>query len=249
MTETQAGALMPDRADAPVLPALEARALCLGYGQVPVVHDLDLEVHAGEVVTVLGANGAGKTTTMLGLAGLLKPLSGDVLLHGSVETRSRGRRARDGLAFVPAGRSIITALSCGDNLRLGRGSVEDALEMVPELRRLLGRRAGLLSGGEQQMLAVARALASRPRVFIADEMSLGLAPKIVDRLLEMLRQAASDGVAVLLVEQHARKALRACNRAYVMKRGRIVLDGAAGDMLRRLPEIESSYLSSDAADR
>jgi len=135
-------------------------------------------------------------------------------------------------------------LSVQDNLRLGRGSVSDALELVPELRPLLRRRVGLLSGGEQQMLTLARALASRPSVLLADELSLGLAPLILDRLLQLARRAADDGVAVLIVEQQARKALRYCDRGYVLARGRVMLEGTASELRDQLPEIEATYLAA-----
>jgi branched-chain amino acid transport system ATP-binding protein len=219
----------------------------VGYGQVSVVTDLNLSVHPGEVVALLGANGAGKTTTLLALAGELPILSGEIALFGSTTRAPLHQRAAGGLAFVTEERSVFMKLSCADNLRLGRGGVEPALALMPELRPLLRRRAGLLSGGEQQMLTLARALASKPRVLLADELSLGLAPLIVRRLLEAVRAAADrDGVGVVLVEQQVSQALRVADRAVILRRGRVVLEGAAADLSARAHEIESHYLTSVA---
>jgi branched-chain amino acid transport system ATP-binding protein len=231
-------------------PVLEARQVSAGYGAIPVLRDIDLEVHAGEVVVILGSNGAGKTTTMLTLGGELKPISGDVLLDGRVTKEPLHKRAKRGLRFVTEERALFPSLTTADNLRLGGGSREAALELFPELRRLLKRPARLLSGGEQQMLSLARALAVQPRVLLADELSLGLAPLVVERLLAAVRLAAEQfGTAVLLVEQQVRQALLTADRAYVMRRGRIVLSGAAPDLLDRIDEIERSYLSNaDIAD-
>jgi branched-chain amino acid transport system ATP-binding protein len=226
----------------PGAPALEASSLSVGYGPIPVVHGLDLTVRAGEVVGLLGANGAGKTTTLLALSGELAPSQGEVRIDGVPTTSPLYARARRGLAFVTEERSVFMQLTAGENLRLGRGSAQDALDLMPELGKLLKRRAGLLSGGEQQMLSLARALAARPSVLLADELSLGLAPMIVSRLLAAVRSAADAGAAVLLVEQHVKRALGICDRAYVMHRGRLVIEGTAAELLRRLPEIEDTYL-------
>lgn len=226
---------------------LAARGLSTGYLGRPVVHDIDLEVSAGEIVTLLGRNGAGKTSTLLALAGELPPLGGHVEWQGSPSQDRLHRRAKRGLSFVTEERSVIMSLSVRDNLRLG-GNVDDALELFPELRLLLNRRAGLLSGGEQQMLTLARAISRRPLVLLADELSLGLAPMIVDRLLSALRTAADSGIAVLFVEQHVRKALATADRAYVMQRGRIELAGTAGELRGRLGDVERSYLSAHESD-
>jgi branched-chain amino acid transport system ATP-binding protein len=223
---------------------LECRNLAAGYGPIPAVHDVSLRVRPGEMVAVLGANGAGKSTTLLALAGELPLQGGEVLWNSSPTRAPLYKRARSGLAFVTEERSVFMGLTVRENLRLGRGSVADALALVPELRRLLGRRVGLLSGGEQQMLTLARALASKPEILFADELSLGLAPLILDRLLRLARQAADDGVGVLIVEQQARKALRYCDRAYVLARGHVVLEGTAEELCERLPEIEATYLSA-----
>src|SRR5215212_5698768 len=224
---------------------LEARAISAGYGPQPVIHDLDLVVQPGEVVGLLGANGAGKTTTLLALAGELPLIGGEVLLDGAATTAPLFKRARQGLTFVTEEKSVFMGLTARDNLRVAKVDVDVALGLFPELERLLGVRAGLLSGGEQQMLTLARALARRPRVLLADELSMGLAPLVVKRLLDAVRAAASErGTAVLLVEQHVRKALRYADRAYVMRRGRIELSGTAAELGGRLAEIEDQYLST-----
>src|SRR5215213_4825963 len=224
---------------------LEARAISAGYGPQPVIHDLDLVVQPGEVVGLLGANGAGKTTTLLALAGELPLIGGEVLLDGAATTAPLFKRARQGLTFVTEEKSVFMGLTARDNLRVSKVDVDVALGLFPELERLLGVRAGLLSGGEQQMLTLARALSRKPRVLLADELSMGLAPLIVKRLLEaVVRIAKQQGTAVLLVEQHVRKALEYCDRAYVMHRGRIELTGSAGELLGRIGEIEDRYLTA-----
>ena len=223
---------------------LRARALSVGYGQIAVIRELDLAVSPGEIVVLLGANGAGKSTTLMALAGLLRPSAGTVELHGRTTHAPLHQRSRQGLAYVPEQRGIFRDLTTRENLRLGRGSLEAALEIMPELRPLMDRRAGLLSGGEQQMLSLAHMLASTPSVLLCDELSLGLAPLIVDRLLKAIRAASRQGVAVLLVEQHVRAALAVADRAYVMRRGTIVMTGTAAEVGARLEEVESSYLSA-----
>jgi branched-chain amino acid transport system ATP-binding protein len=217
---------------------LEAKQLAAGYHGHPVVRDVDLQVESGEVVALIGPNGAGKTTTLMTLAGHLRPIGGEVLFRGAPGRKQPAyRRARRGLSFVTEERSIFASLSASENLRVGGCDVDIALNLFPELKPLMRRRAGLLSGGEQQMLTLARALARKPRLLLADELSLGLAPLIVKRLLLAVREAAdTDGIGVLLVEQHVRHALRVADRVYVMRRGQIVLQGAAGDVEDRLSE-------------
>jgi branched-chain amino acid transport system ATP-binding protein len=228
---------------------IEARGLSAGYGGRPVVHDLDLTVASGEVVCLLGSNGTGKTTTLLAMSGELPLLGGEVLFEGAPTTAPLYRRARAGLAYVTEERSVFKSLSGFDNLRCGGVTPAEVLALFPELERCLGTRGGLLSGGEQQMLTVGRALARKPRLLLADELSLGLAPLIVDRLLQAVRAAASDrGMAVLLVEQHARKALRYADRVYVMRRGHIEMALTADEATRRISEIENVYLAMSAAE-
>jgi len=222
---------------------LRAAGLSAGYGGVPVLRGIDLHVAAGEVVVLLGANGAGKTTTLLTLAGELPVLGGSVELLGASAHGRLDRRARAGVAYLPEGRGVLRSLTVKENLQLGLGDVERAFELGPELRRLAGRRGGLLSGGEQQILALARALAAEPRLVLADELSLGLAPVIVRRMLAAMRGAAERGAGVLLVEQHAAQALAFADRAYVLRRGEIVMSGPAPDLLDRLDELGSAYLT------
>jgi ABC-type branched-subunit amino acid transport system ATPase component len=221
---------------------LETRGLDAGYGGAACVRGVDLSVAAGEVAVLLGPNGAGKTTTLRTLAGVLPRIAGEVLFDGALTTAPLHRRARRGLGFVPEERSVVTGLSARDNLRLGRGGVDAAVEMFPELRQHLNRRAGLLSGGQQQMLSLARVLAAQPRVLLADELSLGLAPMVVRRLLASVRAAADRGVGVLMVEQHARQALEIADRAYVMRRGRIELCTPASELRSDLGALQRHYL-------
>jgi branched-chain amino acid transport system ATP-binding protein len=229
---------------------IAAEGMSTGYAGQPVVHDVDLEVGEGEVVCLLGPNGAGKTTTMLALGGVLPLLGGQVLLDGEPTTAPLYRRARQGLAYVPEERSVFKGLSARDNLRCGGVTVAAALEFFPELEDRMGVRAGLLSGGEQQMLTLARALARHPRLLLADELSLGLAPLVVERLLRAVREAASEqGTGVLMVEQHARKAIGHADRVYVMRRGRLEMSATAAEAQGRLAEVEDAYLTNAAAPR
>ncbi|MCU1503137.1 MAG: putative high-affinity branched-chain amino acid transport protein superfamily, atp bind [Ilumatobacteraceae bacterium] len=230
-------------------PAIEAKKVTTGYGPQPVIHDVDIVVRPGEVVALLGPNGAGKTTTLLGLAGELPLISGQVVLDGTPTKAPLFKRARRGLMFVTEEKSVFMGLSTRDNLRVAGVEIAVALKLFPELERRLDVRGGLLSGGEQQMLSLARALCRNPRVLLADELSMGLAPLVVKRLLEAVRAAADEqGTAVLLVEQHVRQALRYADSAYVMRRGRIVLSGTAADLRSRISEIEDSYLTSAVAE-
>jgi branched-chain amino acid transport system ATP-binding protein len=209
-----------------------------------VVHDVDLAVGPGEVVALIGPNGAGKTTTLLTLAGELPAISGEVMFRGLSTKAPLFRRARRGLGFVTEERSVFMQLSTAENLRLARVSRADAVELFPELDALMHRRAGLLSGGEQQMLTLARALARKPDVLLADELSLGLAPMVVKRLLDAVRRVAQErSMGVLLVEQHVRQALEVADRVCVMQRGRIAISGAVDDVRGRLDEIEATYLA------
>jgi branched-chain amino acid transport system ATP-binding protein len=223
---------------------IEARRMSAGYGKMAVVRDMDLHVDAGEVVALIGANGAGKTTTLLTLAGELTPLAGEVRMLGAPTKAPMHARCRNGLGYVTEERSVIMDLSVADNLKLARVAAEDACRYFPILERILDRRAGLCSGGEQQMLTLARALCREPKVLLADELSLGLAPIIVTNLFEAIRDAADQrGVGVLLVEQHVRQALKIADRVYVIARGRIALTGRSEDVAGQLDKIEAAYLA------
>ncbi len=227
---------------------LETRDLAAGYGGRGVMSGLNLRVRAGEIVTLFGPNGAGKTTTLLTLAGAIPLVAGEVLLFGQNTTAPMYRRVRQGLSFITDRRSLIFQLSVCDNLLLRGGSVEDALAYFPELGDHLDKSAGLLSGGQQQMLAVARSLASRPRLLLADELSLGLAPLIVERLLSAVRAAADEGLGVLLVEQHVRQALGIADRGYVLGGGGVTLEGDAATLREQLGDVEAAYLGGATAD-
>jgi ABC-type branched-subunit amino acid transport system ATPase component len=225
-------------------PLLEARGLSSGYGGVEIVRDLALEIRPGEVVALLGANGAGKTTTLLTLAGVLKPLGGEVFYKGSKANAPLYKRARNGIAFVPEERSVFPKLTTRQNLAVGRADFAKATAVFPELEQLASRRAGLLSGGEQQMLTLGRALARQPDLLLADELSLGLAPKTVGRLLRAVREAADGGIAALLVEQHVHRVLDIADRVYLLHHGQIQFHGTAAEARGNIDEIQASYLSS-----
>jgi branched-chain amino acid transport system ATP-binding protein len=223
---------------------LEARGLVAGYGQSKIVRNLDLQVHASEVVALLGPNGAGKSTTLMTLAGVLPALGGEVLLHGAVTTAPLHKRVRAGLGLVSEERSVLMRLSVAENLRVNRGDSDHALELFPELKPHLSRRVGDLSGGQQQILALARALSRRPKVLLADELSLGLAPQVIDRLLKAVREAATGGVGVLLVEQHLEKALAIADRVLAMQRGEIKVTGTPADIRQGLERIRDLYFAA-----
>jgi branched-chain amino acid transport system ATP-binding protein len=225
-------------------PALAAIGISAGYGEVAILRELDLQVGAGEIVALLGANGAGKTTTMLTLAGHLPARKGAVHINGTAAPTSAHARARLGLAFLTEESAVFKTLSVDENLRVGRGNLDKALRLVPELRPLLKKKVGLLSGGEQQLVALARALSGEPKVLMIDELSMGLAPKIVDRLLDAVCAAAEDGVGVLVVEQYAERILAVAHRAYVMRSGRIEMTGASAAIRENLKEVRDIYLSS-----
>jgi branched-chain amino acid transport system ATP-binding protein len=233
------------------MPCLRTQRLSVGHQGVAIVSDLNLTVSPGEVVVLLGRNGAGKTTTLHTIAGLLPALTGDIYLGQEHAEGPLYKRARNGLGLVTEDRAIIRRLSVQDNLRVGGVELDKALAIFPELVPLRRRKAGLLSGGEQQMLALSRALAKEPRVLLADELSFGLAPLVVARLLEAVRAVAREhGTGVLLVEQHATAALRFADRGYVIADGRISIEGSATELRQRIGEIEESYLAAPGgADR
>ena len=226
---------------------LELEGLTVGYDGAPVVRGLDLEVGPGEIVALLGANGAGKTTTLRAVSGLAHPLAG-VVRFGGADLRkvSPSRRARLGIAHVPDSRGLFFGLTVAEHLRLGyRGERLDAAvayRYFPALDPLRDRRCGLLSGGEQQMLAVGRALARRPTLLLLDELSLGLAPVIVENLLPVVRAYAEEsGCGVVLVEQHIELALTIADRGYVLSHGELVLTGPAEQLRRNNELLVSSY--------
>jgi branched-chain amino acid transport system ATP-binding protein len=233
---------------------LELRELSVRYGRVPAVERLDLVVRAGEIVALLGANGAGKSSVLRAISGLAPVASGRILLEGiDLTERPAYQRPRLGIGHVPEGRLVFGDQSVEDNLRLGafhRGSSESR-EVERNLEALLARFPGLaerrrtpagsLSGGEQQQLAIARALRGRPRLLLLDEPSLGLAPIVVDQLFELLAEVRAEGLTVLLVEQLAQRALGLAERAYVLAGGRLALEGAAREVAAD-PRLEAAYL-------
>jgi branched-chain amino acid transport system ATP-binding protein len=231
-----------------VSPVLALESLTAGYDGAPVVRDLTLSVGRGEVIALLGPNGAGKTTTLRAVSGIVHPLAGSIRLDDEdLAKRSPTARARLGIAHVPEGRGILFGLTVAEHFRLGyrgeRVDPEVAFQYFPALTRLTERRAGLLSGGEQQMLALGRALARRPRLLLLDELSLGLAPIVVESLLPVVSTYAKEsGCAVLVVEQHIHIALAVAERAYVLSHGELVVHESAEVLREDHQLIVSSYL-------
>jgi branched-chain amino acid transport system ATP-binding protein len=231
-------------------PALELDGVSIAYDSAPVVRNLALTVGAGEVIALLGANGAGKTTTLRGISGLLKVTSGSIRLAGEdLAGASPAARARRGIAHVPHDRGIFFGLTVAEHFRLDGLATparqQAAFEHFPALAGLRGRRAGLLSGGEQQMLALARAIAREPQVLMLDEMSLGLAPVVVERLLPVVSDlAASKGIGVLLVEQRVHLALKIAHRGYILSHGELIASGTAGELAADGALLEASYLGT-----
>ncbi len=231
---------------------LEVRGLKVSYGGINAVKGIDFEVAAGELVTLIGANGAGKTTTLKALAGLVKPAAGGILYNGKdITARPAYELVRQGLALVPEGRGVFGRLTVDENLAMGAYSRRDSARVTADFDRVYGllprlaerRRqfAGTLSGGEQQMLAIGRALMSRPRLLLLDEPSMGLAPLMVQKIFEVIRAIATDGATLLLVEQNARLALETCHRGYVMESGLITAADSAARLLAD-PRVRQAYL-------
>jgi branched-chain amino acid transport system ATP-binding protein len=231
---------------------LEARNLYVGYGDAPAVWDVSLDVGGGEIVSVIGPNGAGKTTLINAIAGLLRCRRGSLRFDGADMTRvSPHAYCGHGIALVPEGRRLFARMSVEENLELGcylrqaRSARAQSLERIyglfPILRDKRRQPAGELSGGQQQMVAIGRALMARPRIVLFDEPSLGLAPAIVDAMFETIARVRDEGAAVLLVEQNVLKALEIADRAYVLEQGRIVAQGLPADLFKQ-PQIREAYL-------
>lgn len=238
-------------------PLLKLDNVTSGYGPIVAVRDLSMEVYPGEIVTLLGANGAGKSTTLLTIAGLVRPTVGTIELDGAdIEHLKAEDIVRRGIALTPEGRGIFAHLSVADNLRIGAAvrkdkvgvaeTMDEMFDLFPILRERSRQLAGTLSGGEQQMLALARSLMSKPRMMLLDEPSLGLAPRVVAQIFELLRQLPSRGVTVLLVEQNVRLALDVASRGYVLATGALQLAGTAEELLSAV-DLEKVYLGADVA--
>jgi len=237
-------------------PVLEVRGLKVSYGGIAAVKGVDLAVYPGELVSLIGSNGAGKTTTLKALIGLLAPQGGEVFFKGqSIVGLGAWDLVKDGLVMVPEGRGVFARMSIEENLLMGAYvhgqtredaarvalDIERMFALFPRLKERRAQLAGTLSGGEQQMLAMARALMSRPQLLLLDEPSMGLSPLMVDKIFEVIREVAAQGVTLVLVEQNASRALEIAQRAYVMESGLITLSGNAQDMLSD-PQVRAAYL-------
>lgn len=233
---------------------LAIRGLRVDYGRVRALTDVELDVRDGEIVALIGANGAGKSTLLKAVAGLVHPSAGDIVYDGQALQRSPTHdRVRRGLVLVPEGRGILTRMTVRENLLLGASARPNRASPEAETERILARfrplavrqalPASVLSGGEQQLLAIARALLIRPKLLMVDEPSLGLAPRITREIFELLVELRHDGVTILLVEQNARQALQIADRAYVFRTGRVVLSGTATELLGN-PQVQQAYLGA-----
>lgn len=239
-------------------PLLELRNLDVAYGGIRAVRGLNLVVNRGELVSLIGANGAGKSTTLRAICGLVPLAGGEILYEGeSIAGMPSYMLVRRGLVMVPEGRGIFGQLTIEENLAMGaysrrdteevRRDIEHVLELFPRLRERLRQSAGTLSGGEQQMLAMGRAMISRPRLLLLDEPSMGLAPIMVDRIFDVIRNIADDGVTILLIEQNARLALETSHRGYVMESGRLILEGPSQQLLDD-PKVRAAYLGEETEE-
>jgi len=231
---------------------LEVRDISVSYGAIKALHGVSLTVPTGSIVTLIGCNGAGKSTTLRAISGIVRPSSGSITFEGRAITRMAPHEiVRLGIAQAPEGRGIFANLTVEENLQLGASARSDtsgiaddydrALALFPRLRERLAQNAGTLSGGEQQMLAIGRALIARPRLLLLDEPSLGLAPQIVQTIFTIIRDINATGTTILLVEQNAHMALQVANSAYVLESGRVVVEGAASE-LANSDEIRKAYL-------
>lgn len=235
---------------------LVIRGLKSGYGKIEVLHDVDLTIEQGQIVTLIGANGAGKTTLLKTISGLIRPRAGTIEFDGkSIARQPPHKIVARGLSQVPEGRAILKRMTVLDNLRMGAFVRRDSeitrdinavFERFPALADRKDQMAATLSGGEQQMLAIGRALVALPTLLLLDEPSLGLAPKFITRIFLTLRELKKEGKTILLVEQNARQALQVADHGYVMERGRIVLSGS-GEELLNMPEVQRMYLGQHAA--
>lgn len=236
-------------------PILEVKDLCVSYGAIQAVQKLSLKVFEGEIVAVIGANGAGKSTLMNAIMGSVPRDSGEILLDGNPLAKKSFQVVTQGVSLSPEGRKVFAPLTVYENLMMGafprgdRHKIEDDLHWVfnlfPRLEERQEQYAGTLSGGEQQMLAIARALMSRPRVLLLDEPSLGLAPIIIKEIFVELRRINREGLTILIVEQNARQALLLSHRAYVMQTGQLLMEGDSKELLHD-PEVEAAYLGTTA---
>jgi branched-chain amino acid transport system ATP-binding protein len=235
---------------------LSLNNLHIGYGGIKAVKGIQLHVDEGELVTLIGANGAGKTTALKAISGLLKPTAGDILYQGqSIVGVAPHRISQKGLALVPEGRGVFPGLTIEENLAMGAycrndkagiaGDMEIAYQRFPRLKERAKQTAGTLSGGEQQMLAISRALMSRPKLLLLDEPSMGLAPIMVQKIFSVVREVAATGVTILLIEQNAKLALQVSHRAYVMDGGAISFEGESRSLLTD-PRVREAYLGEAA---
>ena len=257
-TKTSAPAA-EQRASAHAEPVLELRAVNTHYGAVHILKDVDLAIYSGELVCLLGGNASGKSTTLRTILGMVKPTTGDVVLNGQVVTNQSTReRVALGVTMVPENRRLFKRLTVGENLEMGAFLRSDAdgtaadrdwvFELFPRVKERLNQKAGTLSGGEQQMVAIGRALMARPQILLMDEPSMGLAPALVQQNFALIQQIHSAGVTIFMVEQNANMALSIADRGWVLQTGRVVLSDSADNLLAH-PDLQASYLGTAEDER